>query len=287
MGINYNVTTGGYNEDWVPKVSDIRQSGRIGNCWMLTALLTLIDNGKSDSIRDCFVNYDTFLNDKIARFKFFKLEFSYISWFNPFNWSANITIGDTVEIKVDNTIHKETNGSAVWVKLFEKAFAAYIAQNCISSTSCFRRFLLPNNGDVVGEKIDISKILSGSFPCFCRAAVTGIPEQCVKELTLNLCNRNDDILRLFYNCSENNIPLCFSVASCKKYTDIATNQEKRLQLGHSYSFLKYDSVNKRIYFRDPRHGSEERIIKFDIFCDLVKGFIFGLKQFDKQKERFE
>lgn len=43
LGINYDSTNGGYSVAWIPKVSDINQSSRMGNCWMLTALLTLID----------------------------------------------------------------------------------------------------------------------------------------------------------------------------------------------------------------------------------------------------
>ena len=217
----------------------------------------------------------------------YKLEFSYISWFNPFDWSANITIGDTVEIKVDNTIHKETHGSAVWVKLFEKAFAAYISKNCISSTSCFRHLLMPPYDDVAEGKIDIRKILSGGFPCFCRAAVTGIPEEHIKELSLNLCDKKISVEELFRSCSNNHIPLTFSITDEKTYINPVTGEVENISSNHAYSLLRYDTLNKYIYFRNPYEGNKEMVILLDNFYESISGFIFGLKQFDKQKEHFE
>lgn len=249
LGSNYDENNGGYKADWNPKRSDIKQSGRMGNCWMLSALLTLISNGQINAIKDCFVNYNTFLKDGFAKFKFFKLTFNYMSWYNPFNWSANITPGSAVEIKIKNTCHKEMAGSAIWVKLLEKAFAVYRKRGYISSENYFKNMLEQSYDDMSYEKIDIRKILSGGFPCFCRAAITGKPEDHIQEFKLNLCG-NNELENLFIDCTNNNIPLSFGFRNSGSYINPETNREQNIISGHAYSFCRYSSDDQYIFFID-------------------------------------
>lgn len=282
---DYDKDTGGYSENWTPKVGDIRQSGRMGNCWMLSALLTLISSGQTDAIKDCFVNYNTFLKDKFAKFKFFKLKFNYISWCNLFDLSANITVGGTVEIKIDNTCYKETNGSAIWVTLLEKAFAVYRTKGYISSANYFKNLLEESYDNTDHGKIDIKKVLNGGYACFCRAAITGKSEDHIQKFEINLCG-NNELENLFIDCTKNNIPLSFGFRNSGSYINPKTNREQHIISGHAYSFCRYSSDDQYIFFIDPYKGDEQIILKLSDFHKLLTNtMIFGSKIYDRQNKK--
>ncbi len=265
----------GYPDDWDPSADDIAQSSRIGNCWMMSAILTLIDNNKQNSLKECFINHKTFLADGRSRFRFYKLNFRFVSC-NPLDWSAEINVDSPVEIRIDNTVVGDGR-SKIWVKLLEKAFAAFRAGGHIQSDSWVRSALEDAYHIYENEKIDICTILTGGHPCIFRAAVTGIREEHKWVLKPPIFGNRNKILRILRDCSTSRIPLSFSFPANATYIDCESGIAARLDGGHAYSFIRYDEGTQVVYFRDPYSGATQMAIAFDDFYKKISKFIFGCK----------
>lgn len=265
----------GYPDDWDPSADDIAQSSIIGNCWMMSAILTLIDNNKQNSLKECFINHKTFLADGRSRFRFYKLNFRFVSC-NPLDWSAEINVDSPVEIKIDNTVIGEGR-SKIWVKLLEKAFAAFRAGGHIQSDSWVRSALEDAYHICENEKIDIRTILTGGHPCIFRAAVTGIREEHKWVLKPPIFGNRNKILKILRDYSTSRIPLSFSFPANATYTDCESETVAHLDGGHAYSFIRYDEGTQVVYFRDPYSGATQKAIAFNDFYKKISKFIFGCK----------
>ncbi|GHV24288.1 hypothetical protein FACS189465_1250 [Clostridia bacterium] len=116
-----------------PKYDEVIQ-GNIGDCYLLAALSELATTEEgTKAIKDCFVNEETFQEDFFVSIRLYKVTRETVKNKEAIfkkqyasRWRHIVTPGLKVIIKVEKSIANfGAKGEAVWVKLFEKAYAVY------------------------------------------------------------------------------------------------------------------------------------------------------------------
>jgi hypothetical protein len=123
------------NDSNQPVVEDIKQ-GRIGDCYLLATLISLVKKD-AESVKRCFINRDTLDADKYAKLRFFKVNVKEISdkiVAEPME-EVIVQVDKTVLISPNDKSQPEKLTSidelvynkkeALWVNIFEKAFTLY------------------------------------------------------------------------------------------------------------------------------------------------------------------
>lgn len=183
---------------WNPKVEDIKQ-GNLGDCYLLSTLLGLIEGGNQDVIKNCFIASD----DDTVTIRFYKVKIY-------FEFGKNIyraIPSGKIEIKVKKTLSVYANNhnnnfgnqtTAQWVSIFEKAFTVYksdrtcvtAGNNYINDVALVNNWYSKNKNPTTFAHGEVASVqdIDGGYSTIVMTAITG------KSAKLsNMLNRADDI----------------------------------------------------------------------------------------------
>lgn len=202
-------------------VNDIKQ-GSLDDCYLLAVLLNLIKKDPK-SIKKCFISFS---NGKV-KFRFFKVKVSAIgSSTENFKAEPNGKVIIQVANKIDSKIGSQT--TAVWVNLFEKAFAVYKnnKNNVISISG--GNSIVDKWGENSDKKNNIIKSIDWGYGFIVACAITG------KSATYEIIPRPDT--RKTYAIEKPN----------GKYKKFPSNGLYDSEANKLYNFFKTNAKSKTI-----------------------------------------